>query len=314
MTGIDDGTLNLVRENKYLLIKKKERNLTVIDYVQEEDFFKLQQVAEQNFSDLTAVKNYAKILMRFIDLLRQDKVCYPPVAAVRMITQSIIALIIDVTALTRSSYTESFEELFLQVQYTKPKKKKQKVMIEQYIIELLHKLLLFFWRSYFRYVYARTPSPQEMEKRDEIQRRKRDEPKEFQEYEKLCKFAHLLLILLVRNNKLALQTITEIDIFELLLEQIKTPWELCLRDLFETVGEDNMELNVLQKQGLKGLVDQLYEDIREQKYNAKILKLLNYVCAPGMRTDRRIQEMVLEMVVGRPYLAEIYQNVHIESK
>ena len=133
-------------------------------------------------------------------------------------------------------------------------------------------------------------------------------------YEDFCKFAHLLLILLVRGNKMALQTITEIDIFELLLEQIQTPWELCLKDLFETVGEDNLELNILQKPGLKGLVDQLYEDIRESKYNSKILKLLNYVCAPGKRTDRRIQEMVLEMVVGRPYRAEIYQQVEIESK
>ena len=123
-----------------------------------------------------------------------------------------------------------------------------------------------------------------------------------------------MLTLLVRNNKLALQTISEIDIFELLLEQIKTPWELCLRDLFEAVGEDNMELSILQKPGLKGLVDQLYEDIRNHKYNSKILKLLNYVCAPGKRTDRRIQELVLEMVVGRPYKAAIYQHLQIESK
>ena len=49
-----------------------------------------------------------------------------------------------------------------------------------------------------------------------------------------------------------------------------------------------MELNILQKQGLKGLVDQLFEDVRARRYNAKILKLLNYVCAPGKRTDRRI--------------------------
>ena len=33
-----------------------------------------------------------------------------------------------------------------------------------------------------------------------------------------------------------------------------------------------------------------------------------------MRTDRRIQELVLEMVVGRPYRAEIYKHIDIESK
>ena len=76
----------------------------------------------------------------------------------RVLTQSIIALIIEVTALTNESYSESFEEIFGLVKYTKPKKQKQKVMIEQYMIELLHKLLLFFWRNYFRLVYARVSS------------------------------------------------------------------------------------------------------------------------------------------------------------
>ena len=44
--GVEDGTANLLRENKYLLIKKKERNLTMIENEQEDDYFKLQQVSE----------------------------------------------------------------------------------------------------------------------------------------------------------------------------------------------------------------------------------------------------------------------------
>ena len=86
----------------------------------------------------------------------------------RVLTQSIIALIIEVTALTRESYSESFEEIFALVKYTKPKKQKQKVMIEQYMIELLHKLLLLFWRNYFSFVYARSENKDVQGHRDVI--------------------------------------------------------------------------------------------------------------------------------------------------
>ena len=130
----------------------------MIDYVQEEDYFKLQQVSEQNFADLNVVKTYTKILHHFIRITRENDIRFPPVKAVRVLTQSVIALIIEVTALTRESYSESFEDIYALVKNMMPKKQKQKVMIEQYMIELLHKLLLFFWRNYFRLVYARVSS------------------------------------------------------------------------------------------------------------------------------------------------------------
>ena len=114
-----------------------------------------------------------------------------------------IALIIEVTALTRSSYTEDYDELFNQVEYTQPKKHKQKVMIEQYTIELLHKLLLYFWRNYFRHVYS-SGDESELAIRKQIHDHKKKKEKTFIEYENFCKFSHLLLILIVRNNKQAL--------------------------------------------------------------------------------------------------------------
>ena len=108
------------------------------------------------------------------------------------------------TALTRESYSESFEEIFGLVKYTKPKKQKQKVMIEQYMIELLHKLLLLFWRNYFSFFYARNTNEEFQGHREEIMKMAKHNPKQHAAYEKFCKFAHLMLILLVRNNKLAL--------------------------------------------------------------------------------------------------------------
>ena len=103
------------------------------------------------------------------------------------------------TALTRESYSESFEEIFGLVKYTKPKKQKQKVMIEQYMIELLHKLLLLFWRNYFSFVYSRNSNEEFQAKREEIMKMAKNNPKQHVAYEKFCKFAHLLLILLVRH-------------------------------------------------------------------------------------------------------------------
>ena len=107
-----------MRETKYLQIKKKERSLALIDYIQEEDFFKIQQVTEQNCSDLSIVKTYAKILHRFASLVRENNVRFPPIEAVKVLSQSVIALIIEVTALSRSSSTESFNDLFALVQFT----------------------------------------------------------------------------------------------------------------------------------------------------------------------------------------------------
>ena len=58
----------------------------MIDFVQEEDYFKLQQVSEQNFSDLTVVKTYTKILYLFVRITRDEEVRYPPVASVSVLT------------------------------------------------------------------------------------------------------------------------------------------------------------------------------------------------------------------------------------
>ena len=109
--------------------------------------------------------------------MREERVLYPPIPSVRVLTQSVIALIIEVTALTRESYSESFEEIFALVKYTKPKKQKQKVMIEQYMIELLHKLLLFFWRNYFFFVYGRSSIEETQDQHEHIMEMAKQNPK-----------------------------------------------------------------------------------------------------------------------------------------
>ncbi len=171
---------------------------------------------------------------------------------------------------------------------------------------MLHKILLIFWRNYFRYLYGSTDklSPEDKNIKKRIRRQRREKDPVFVEYEKVCKFSHLVLDLIVRDNKQAISVVTEIDLMELLLDQISTPWTICLKALFKVLGEKNAELAILQRNGIKGLVDQLHSSIKEGNYNAKILELLSYICSPGKKTDRRIQDLVLEMVIGRDELPD----------
>jgi len=79
---------------------------------------------------------------------------------------------------------------------------------------------------------------------------------------------------------------------------------MCLKDLFKVIGDSNSDLGILQRSGIRNLVDQLHEGILRNNHNPKILELLGYVCSPGGKCDKRIQELVLEMVVGRPKLQD----------
>ena len=302
----EKNQVEVVREQRYKQIRKKERDLLVSEYPFDEDFFRLQAVSNDDMSDLTIISAYAQVLQMFVNTVGNFNIIDPPIKAAEVLSQTLVALIIEVTALTRSNFTIDYKEIFAYTEYSKPKRTKQKIMIEQYVVELLHKVLLFFWRNYFVFVYGKGENPL---MRQRTKKAKKEKDKQFIEYERVCKLAHLLLILIVRNNPSALKKITQIDLMELLLEQISTPWQICLKDLFEIVSEKSADLNVLQKSGIKQLVDQLHQEIRKRKrYLPKIVELLTYVCAPGKKTDRRIQEMVLEMIVGRPELSERYKT------
>ena len=60
----------------------------------------------------------------------------------------------------------------------------------------------------------------------------------FIEYERVCKFCHMVLMLIVRRNRSSIKIISDINILDLMLEQISTPWDLCLKDIFKEIDEE----------------------------------------------------------------------------
>jgi hypothetical protein len=88
------------------------------------------------------------------------------------------------------------------------------------------------------------------------------------------------------------QQVISVDFLGLMLQQISTPWDMCLKELFlndfiRSAAVDN-DLSVLKRSGIKALVDQLHQAVKRGRFYPKILELLGYVCTPGGRTDRRI--------------------------
>ena len=73
-------------------------------------------------------------------------------------------------------------------------------------------------------------------------------------------------------------------------------------------------MKVLQKEGIKKLLDQLYKDVKRNIHNHKILDLLTNICTPGGKANKTIQDSILEMVIGRDKLPDQYKNIKIESK
>ena len=95
---------------------------------------------------------------------------------------------------------------------------------------------------------------------------------------------------------------------ELLLEQISTPWDTCLTDLFDVIGKKKSDLEILNQSGIKELGGSLLLTVRSKKYNYKIVKLLADLCRPGGRTDHRVQQLILDLTIGRSALPRAYEN------
>ncbi len=83
---------------------------------------------EDELSDLKTMQAYATVIMNFINICNEHNVTEPPVSACAILNQTLVALVIELTALTKSSFTLKYEELFEYIKFTKSKKNKQKVV------------------------------------------------------------------------------------------------------------------------------------------------------------------------------------------
>jgi len=60
----------------------------------------------------------------FIDIIREYKIDRPPVFACKMVSSAIVALIIELTAMTKAAFTLDYDTLAEWVKFTKSKKNK----------------------------------------------------------------------------------------------------------------------------------------------------------------------------------------------
>jgi hypothetical protein len=221
---------------------------------------------------------------------------------IKQISRALLSLIIEISALTKESFSEDYEEIEKLLKNAKPKKLKQKIIHEQFLVEISFKIIIELWKAYFKSYYENKIEDHENAKLECLRNKE-----VFKELSKICKLGHLLVTLTVRNNKKALQTINELDLVDVLIEQIKTPWPLCLTDLFLIVNQ-NTDMKVLQKGGIKKLVDQLHQDVSKDVFNHKVLHLLTNICTPGGKADKKIQDHILEMVIGKNKVPDHYKN------
>ena len=229
---------------------------------------------------------------------------------IQLLNKTLESLIIQLISLPKH-WSGGYEKLKNLCKNHKPKTIKQKLMIEQYILPILFKLIKDLWEAYFRTYYEQKEASNH-KKLDKLSKHgilhvifgknsNLDSSGEnvIKEMESTCAYAHLLLTLIVRNNRDSLIIINEFDIMETLIEQIKTPWPLCLTELFQIRDVNELHIKILKKNEIKKLIDNLYLDVKEERHNHEILNLLAHICTPGDKGDMKLQNYILEMIIGK---------------
>ena len=86
-----------------------------------------------------------------------------------------------------------------------------------------------------------------------------------------------------------------------LIEQLITPWDLCITDLFKIPGiQEKSHIKILKKTEITNLLDNLYANVKEDRHNPSLLQLLAKICTPGGKGDKKLQNNILDAIVGNP--------------
>lgn len=215
-------------------------------------------------------------------------------STVEQAISTLISLTMELSSLSKSSYSDNYDELAGMVANAHVKRVKQKIMVEQYLVEVVLRILYELWQRHYKRVFE-PKTPQWVTDKFKKEKKTRIGAALYD----TAKFAHLFLKVLIKHNRSALKRIYELEVMGFLLDQITTPWDICYHEIFGAVNEDlNLPLDILEKAGIKSLADKLHSQISRQNYSDKILELLTYLCAPGGKPDRRIQDNVLEIILG----------------
>lgn len=135
------------------------------------------------------IRALALLLKNFIDACREYDVKKPPAGACHSLQIALVGLVIELTAMKRSSFAISYKELEQYSQFAKAKVKQQKFIIEQNVVEMLHRIIKIFWDNIFKKIYG----PDKETTFSKMQKLEN----ELEPAEKVCKLAHLALKLTV---------------------------------------------------------------------------------------------------------------------
>ena len=200
----------------------------------------------------------------------------------------------------KSKLGVDFEELKNSVRYQKATKQSQKLLIGEYLIQILLKITSDLWKGVFKKHYKEQRECRIAQKNQLTSTFKSYSYEKFLEMELVCKHCHLLLKIIVLKNKRSLFIVDEYRLTKLLMEQLITSWDLCLSDLFKIAKiQEQFQVQILNKDEIHDLIDNLYQDSLEDIHNYKLLDLLANICTPGGKGDKKIQEDILGLIIGK---------------
>ena len=185
-----------------------------------------------------------------------------------------------------------FVTLRKSTRYNRPNKSKQRVMVSEYLIQILFKLTYDLWKTYLKTHYDRA---------EEEMSEKIDENKVIKLMDDVCQHSHLLLKLIVYKNNPAIQIAKEFNFTKFLLQQRMTSWDLCLNDLFTNkIKYINYTSKLLRNQKIKDLIKKFTKNAAKGDYNHQILDLLSNMCVQGGKAKKQTQSIILRQILGEP--------------
>ena len=200
------------------------------------------------------------------------------------------SLIINITTRKAEHFLISLEGLQEAVSYERPSKLKQKIMIGEYLINIVSKIITDFWAYKLEEHYA---------EKEEVERLE-SPGLEYMKMESICKHAHFLLKLIVRDNKRAALIIKELGLMELLIQQLVTPWDLCINDLLDIPKlYEQHHMKILNIKEIDKLIEKLRIYTNKGIYKPKILTLLADICIQGGKSNKHLQNIIIERIIGK---------------
>ena len=218
---------------------------------------------------------------------------------------AIKSLIIEITSKDKADFLTTYNELKKTARYHRPSKIIQSLMIGEYLIHILIKITSDIWKSTFKNYYEQKLETKTLKESLILRKILGDK---YTEMENICQLSHLLLKLIVYKKRRSAIIFKEYKIINLLIEQLITPWDLCITDLFKIPGiQEKYHIKILKKKEITMLIDTLYVNVMKDRHNPKLFRLLANICTPGGKGDKKLQNNILDAIVGNPVPPDLFK-------